>query len=109
MGFAQEMERALKRVKMRAQPVEGHAPRMRSSAEQALVCNIPWVPPENVVEFFVCQVTAITETDQRTAEREWKAKSDHHKNDENVELATILLFERVIPVIYHLGGAAMGE
>ena len=107
-GFAQEMERALKRVQTRAQPVEGHAPRMRSPAEQALVCNIPWVPPENVGEFFVCPVTAITETDQRTAEREWKAKSDRHQNNENVELASILLFERVIPVIYHLGGTAMG-
>ena len=107
-GFAQEMERALKRVQTRAQPVEGHAPRMRSPAEQALVCNIPWVPPENVGEFFVCPITAITETDQKTAEREWKAKSDRHQTDENVELASILLFERVIPVIYHLGGTAMG-
>jgi hypothetical protein len=58
---------------------------MRSPAEQALVCNIPWEAPENVGEFFVCPVTAIIDTDQKTAEREWKAKSDRFQSDKNIE------------------------
>jgi len=57
------------------------------------VCNIPWEAPENVSEFFVCPVTTITDTDQKTAEREWNSKSDCHQSDKNFEIANILLFE----------------
>ena len=54
-------------------------------------------------------MTAITKTDQRTAEHEWIAMRLHETNEENLATCLVTMFERVIPPVYHTGGNEMGR
>ena len=52
---------------------------------------------------------AITETEQKTEERKWKAEKDLRDNFDNVRTALRLLFERIIDQAYHSGGTGTGD
>lgn len=55
----------------------------------ALVCTIPWAVPNQVVEFFEVPQSAITDTDQWTAEHRWVAKKRGETNYDNVDTCLV--------------------
>ena len=79
-----------------------------TAAAFALYSTTPWDDLKDVGEYFEIPVLAITETEQKTEERKWKAEKDLRDNFENDRTALRLLFERIIDQAYHLGGTGTG-
>ena len=74
-----------------------------------LVSTTLWETPNRMREFFVVPITAITDTDQRTAKRQWITMKTRETNDNNVNTCLVIKFEHVIPQVYHTGGTEMGR
>ena len=77
---------------------------MMATSAFVLYSTTPWQEPKDVGEYFEIPMLAITETEQKTEERKWKAEKDLRDNFENVCTALRLLFERIIDQAYHSGG-----
>ena len=65
-----------------------------------------WQDPPDMGEYFEIPVMAITETEQKTEERRWRAEKDLHDTFLNVRTAVRDCLERVINPAYHTSGAA---
>ena len=99
----------LRKIKHPDHPHQGMAGSMMTPESFALVSNTPWASAACMGEFFRVPMTAITETDQRTAECEWIAMRLRETNEENLATCLVTMFERVIPLVYHTGGNEIGR
>ena len=63
---------------------------------------IPWKDPVDVGTFFKVPLTAITDTDQKSEERQWQALKYFRDKFNNVRTAVLTLMKRVIDPAYHL-------
>ena len=77
---------------------------MLSSAVYALLSTAAWRYPVNVGKFFVIPDTAITDTEQKTHERMWRARKKLQDNFNNFQMALKTMFKRIINTAYHLVG-----
>ena len=106
--LVQHLSECLGKISHPKHPNEGFAGYMMTSAAFALYSTTPWAEPKDVGEYFEIPVLAITETEQKTEERKWKAEKDLRDNFETVRTALRLLFERIIAQAYHSGGTGTG-
>ena len=88
---------------------QGMAGNMMSPKASALVSTTRWEIPERMGVLFVIPRAAITETDQRIAERRWTVMNTRETNDGNLNTCLVTTFERVIPQVYHTGGTKLGR
>ena len=66
----------MQQIKHPDHPTEGHAPYLRSVAEQALVSNVRWTTPLPMGEYFIIDITALADREQRTEEKRWISLRD---------------------------------
>ena len=106
--LVQHLSECLGKITHPKHPNEGFAGYMMTAAAFALYSTTPWDDPKDVGEYFEIPMLTITETEQKTEERKWKAEKDLRDNFENVRTALRLLFERIIDQAYHSGGTGTG-
>jgi hypothetical protein len=66
-----------------------------------LFSTTAWRNPPNVGESFIIDRTLITETNQKTAYNEWKARADKYETFHAVRTRLKDLFERIIDDAFH--------
>ena len=101
--LVQHLSEWLGKVTHPRHPNKGFSGYMMATAVFALHTTTPWQDPKDVGEYFEIPMLAITETEQKTEERKWKAEKDLRDNFENVRTALHLLFDRIIDQAYHSG------
>ena len=69
----------------------------------ALLSTLPWTDPKDVGKFFAVPTDAITDTDQKSREREWTYEKEMRDTLLNIETCLRTLFERCFDKAYHSG------
>ena len=74
--LVQRLSECLGKLTHPKHPNEGFAWYMMAKAAFTLYSTTPWHDPKDVGEYFEIPMLAITETEQKTEERKWRAEKD---------------------------------
>ena len=99
--FNRQLAECLRNLKHPTHTTYGWAGYIMQERAYALLTNTPWTDPPDVGMFFTVPDDAITETDQRSREREWNFKKEMRDTLLNIETCLRTTFERCIDKNYH--------
>ena len=94
--FNRQLAECLQNLKHPTHTTYGWAGYIMQEKAYALLTKTPWTDPPDVGMFFTVPADAITDTDQKSKEREWTFMKDMRDTLLNVETCLRTTFERCI-------------
>ena len=88
---------------------EGFAGYIMTQSAYALYSTTRWQDPADSGDYFIVSTTAITDTDQKPEEREWRARKELLDTYRNIRTVLQQLFKKSIDPTYRSGGMKTKE
>jgi len=93
--LTQQITDCLRRIQHPIHKDDRYAGYMMVVLAFALLSITPWTDPEDLGDFFVVPISAITDTQQKSEEHQWLASKDLRDNFTNLKTALKSLFEQI--------------